>query len=310
MGDRTYSVLFLCTGNSARSILAEAILNKEGTGRFQAFSAGSHPRGQVNPLSLKVLTALDYPTEGLRSKSWDEFAAAGAPEMDFLFTVCDAAAGEACPVWPGQPITAHWGIEDPAAVAGTEIEKERAFSLAARYMKNRIAAFLSLPLESIDRLWLTTHLQAIGKHEGLEAELVASSDPDFGSAVRFAGLPTQDLGHSTGHFFRFSDGKDETVGYGGIELGGDTALLRSIVVLPSHQGRGSGSAITRSILRYAQARGAKAAYLLTADCEPFFRKIGFQKVERGEAPTSILESTQASGLCPSTASMMTRSTNL
>ena len=142
MADRVYNVLFLCTGNTARSILAESILRKDGAGRFHAFSAGSHPKGAVNPFALKVLESFDYPTDGLRSKSWDEFAAPGAPEMDFVFTVCDNAAGEACPVWPGQPMTAHWGIEDPAAVEGTDIQKEAAFVLAARYLKNRISVFV------------------------------------------------------------------------------------------------------------------------------------------------------------------------
>jgi arsenate reductase len=169
MADRLYNVLFLCTGNSARSILAESILQKDGAGRFRAFSAGSHPKGAVNPFALKVLKALDYPAEGFRSKAWDEFAVPGAPVMDFVFTVCDSAAGEACPVWPGQPMTAHWGIEDPAAAEGTDLEKERAFSTAARYMRSRIGAFLSLPLGSIDRLALGAKLRSIGSMEGSTA---------------------------------------------------------------------------------------------------------------------------------------------
>lgn len=169
MTDRIYNVLFLCTGNTARSILAESILSKDGAGRFRAFSAGSQPKGIVNPFALKVLKALDYPTEGFRSKAWDEFAVPGAPVMDFVFTVCDSAAGEACPVWPGQPMTAHWGIEDPAAVEGNDIEKERAFSQAARFMKTRISAFLALPLESIDRMALGTKLRGIGAMEGSTA---------------------------------------------------------------------------------------------------------------------------------------------
>lgn len=164
--DRVYNVLFLCTGNSARSILAESILNTEGKGRFRAYSAGSQPRGEVNLLALKELATLGYPTEGFRSKSWDEFAEPGAPEMDFIFTVCDSAAGEACPVWIGHPMTAHWGIEDPAAVEGSEMEKGRAFAQAARFLKNRIMAFLSLPLASIDKLALESHLHQIGQMEG------------------------------------------------------------------------------------------------------------------------------------------------
>lgn len=169
MSDRIYNVLFLCTGNSARSILAESILGKDGAGRFKAFSAGSQPKGQVHPIALKVLAAMDYPAVGFRSKSWDEFAAPGAPVMDFVFTVCDSAAGEACPIWPGQPLTAHWGIEDPATAEGSDIDKERAFSTAARYMKSRIAAFVALPLASIDRMALGTTLHRIGRMEGATA---------------------------------------------------------------------------------------------------------------------------------------------
>ncbi len=142
----TLNVLFLCAGNSARSILAESILRKEGKGRFRAFSAGSHPKAAVNPFAFKVLESYNYPTNDLRSKSWDEFAAPGAPAMDFVFTVCDTAAAETCPVWPGQPMTAHRGIEDPAAVEGTDIQKEAAFVLAARYLKNRISIFTNLPI--------------------------------------------------------------------------------------------------------------------------------------------------------------------
>ena len=161
-----YNVLFLCTGNTARSILAEAILRKDGEGRFRAFSAGSQPKGRVNPFALKVLASFGYPTDGLRSKSWSEFDGAHAPVMNFVFTVCDNAAGEACPFWPGQPMTAHWGIEDPAAVEGTDLETEAAFVAAFRYLKNRIDAFASLPLDSIDQLSLGTRLREIGRLDG------------------------------------------------------------------------------------------------------------------------------------------------
>lgn len=163
---RIFNVLFLCTGNSARSILAESILNKDGDGRFRAFSAGAQPKGTVNPFAVKVLQSFDYPFEGFRSKGWEEFAGPDAPVMDFVFTVCDSAAGETCPVWPGQPTTAHWGIEDPAAIEGGDMEKERAFSTAARYMKSRIGAFLALPIASIDRMALGTKLRDIGRMEG------------------------------------------------------------------------------------------------------------------------------------------------
>ena len=166
MTEQIYNVLFLCTGNSARSVLAESILRKDGRGRFQAFSAGSQPKGEVNPFAIKVLESLDYPTDGLRSKSWQEFAVAGAPVMDFVFTVCDSAAGESCPVWPGQPMTAHWGIEDPASVEGTDIQKEAAFVTAFRYMKTRISLFTALPLSKIDKMALGSKLRDIGQGEG------------------------------------------------------------------------------------------------------------------------------------------------
>ena len=169
MSDRIYNVLFLCTGNSARSILGEAILNREGKGRFRAFSAGSQPKGQVNPYAIRELDALGYATDGLSSKSWDVFSGAEAPQMDFIFTVCDSAAGEACPVWIGHPLTAHWGIEDPATVQGSEAEVQRAFAQAARFLKNRITAFINLPMASIDRMALERHLREIGSMEGSTA---------------------------------------------------------------------------------------------------------------------------------------------
>ncbi|MCA0344330.1 arsenate reductase ArsC [Shinella sp. 838] len=166
MTDKTYNVLFLCTGNSARSILAESILNNEGGGRFKAFSAGSQPKGEVNPHALTELEALGYPSMGFSSKSWDVFAEPGAPQMDFIFTVCDSAAGEPCPVWIGHPMTAHWGVEDPASVVGSDVEIQRAFAQAARFLKNGIMAFINLPLASIDRMALETRLRQIGAMEG------------------------------------------------------------------------------------------------------------------------------------------------
>ncbi len=169
MSDRVYNVLFLCTGNTARSILAEGILRQAGASHFNAFSAGSQPKGTVNPFALKTLAAYGYPIDGYRSKNWNEYAGPGAPKMDFVFTVCDSAAGEACPYWPGQPITAHWGIEDPAAVNGSDIEKERAFNQAFRFLRNRIQAFVSLPLKSIDHLALETRLNEIGRMDGSTA---------------------------------------------------------------------------------------------------------------------------------------------
>jgi arsenate reductase (thioredoxin) len=161
--DKTYNVLFLCTGNSARSILAEAILQREGSGKFKAHSAGSQPKGEVHPYALDLLKQLNHATQGLRSKSWDEFAVAGAPSLDFVFTVCDNAAAEVCPIWPGQPMTAHWGLPDPAAVEGTEAEKRLAFADTYRMLKNRISVFVNLPVVSLDRLTLQKKLSDIGK---------------------------------------------------------------------------------------------------------------------------------------------------
>jgi arsenate reductase (thioredoxin) len=160
---QVYNVLFLCTGNSARSILAESILNKLGNGQFRGFSAGSHPNGRVNPLVFDLLKQQDFPTEDLRSKSWDEFAGSTGVHFDFVITVCDNAAGEACPVWPGMPVTAHWGIPDPAAIEGSEMEKKAAFAQAFKAMDRRIKLFLSLPIASIDQLRIKERMQQIGK---------------------------------------------------------------------------------------------------------------------------------------------------
>jgi arsenate reductase len=160
---RPFTVLFLCTGNSARSIIAEAVLRQAGGSRFRSFSAGSHPAGRVNAFALDYLRANHLPVDGLRSKSWDEFARPGAPELDFVFTVCDNAAGEVCPVWPGQPMTAHWGVADPAAVEGGDEEKRKAFAETGRLLMNRIRLFASLPLGKLDRLSLAKRLADIGR---------------------------------------------------------------------------------------------------------------------------------------------------
>jgi arsenate reductase len=162
-GKKIHNVLFLCTGNSARSILAEAILNHKVGARFKAFSAGSHPKGQVNPFALAELERSGLPTSGLRSKAWDEFAAPGAPPMDFVFTVCDQAAGEVCPIWPGQPMTAHWGVPDPAAAEGSDSDKAKAFRDTFVALDRRISLFTSLPIDSLDRLALTNRIRAIGR---------------------------------------------------------------------------------------------------------------------------------------------------
>jgi arsenate reductase len=162
MNEKPFNVLILCTGNSARSILGEALINHWGRGKFVGYSAGSTPKGQVHPIALELLRQLNLPTEGLRSKSWDEFAQPGAPELDFVFTVCDNAAGESCPYWPGQPMTAHWGVEDPAAVEGSDTEKWLAFRNAFRELENRIKVFTALPIRTLDRAKLQARLDAIG----------------------------------------------------------------------------------------------------------------------------------------------------
>lgn len=165
MSGKIFNVLFLCTGNSARSILAEALMNQLGQGRFRAYSAGSHPGGIVNRFALELIEKNGLPSDGLRSKSWDEFAQPGGPRMDFVFTVCDSAAGEVCPIWPGQPMTAHWGIEDPSFVPGTDEDRRRAFFKAYVQLRNRILLFVGLPIEKLDRLALKRRLDAIGRTE-------------------------------------------------------------------------------------------------------------------------------------------------
>ena len=175
MSARIYNVLFLCTGNSARSVIAEAIVNREGRGRFRGFSAGSQPKGAVNPGTIGLLQKLNYDTSQFRSKSWSEFAQPGAPPLDFVFTVCDNAAGESCPVWPGQPMTAHWGVPDPAEATGTEAEIALAFKDAYRMLSRRIELFLALPLDKLDRLTLAAKLKAIGKEDGATA--LAKAEP-------------------------------------------------------------------------------------------------------------------------------------
>jgi arsenate reductase (thioredoxin) len=170
MPEQAYNILFLCTGNSARSIIAEAILNKIGAGKFVAYSAGSQPKGQVNPHTIQLLQGLGYETSRLRSKSWHEFAKPGAPPLDFTFTVCDNAAGETCPVWPGQPMTAHWGVPDPAEAQGTPAEVALAFKDAYRMLNQRIGIFVALPIRSLDQLSLQRRLQDIGRMEGATAK--------------------------------------------------------------------------------------------------------------------------------------------
>jgi protein-tyrosine-phosphatase/N-acetylglutamate synthase-like GNAT family acetyltransferase len=306
--DRVYNVLFLCTGNSARSILAESILNAEGKGRFRAFSAGSHPKGQVHPWALKTLDALGYPATGFSSKSWDVFAETDAPQMDFIFTVCDNPAGEACPVWLGHPMTAHWGVEDPAAVGGSDVDVGRAFALAARYLKNRIMLFVNLPITSIDKLALETELRQIGATEGatsLALLPIAGHEAELRSALAAADLPTDDLDEAGRRFFRIARGVD-TVGFGGYELHGDSALLRSVVITPANRHKGLGRRATDLLLRRAYADGARTGYLLTTTAAPFFETLGFKPIDRASAPAAILQTRQAASLCPASAALLAK----
>ena len=175
MADRPFNVLFLCTGNSARSIIGEAILNKLGAGEFRAYSAGSQPKGNVNPHTIQLLQGLGFDTSGYRSKSWDEFAKAGEPKFDFVFTVCDSAAAEACPIWPGQPMTAHWGIADPAEATGTPAEIALAFKDAYRLLNQRIGIFTALPLHALDKMTLQGKLRDIGHMEGSTAKVTEAT---------------------------------------------------------------------------------------------------------------------------------------
>ena len=171
MADKVFNVLFLCTGNSTRSIMAECALNRWGRAHFRAFSAGSHPTGRVNPIALRLLQSLKYDTSGLRSKSWGEFTAPGAPVLDFVFTVCDSAAAGVCPVWPGQPMSAHWGVEDPAAFAGSEAKTRQVFRRVYGYLENRIKIFSALPITSLDRMSLQNQLEQIGTAKPAEADV-------------------------------------------------------------------------------------------------------------------------------------------
>jgi len=173
--DKPYNVLFLCTHNSARSVIAEAIMNRIGAGKFVAYSAGSQPRGAINPNTLNLLNKLGYDTSNFRSKSWDEFAKPGAPEIDFIFTVCDDAAGEVCPVWPGKPLTAHWGVADPSAVKGSELEVALAFQEAYRLLYRRIQLFAALPIRGLDTMTLKARLRAIGREEGATEKAMSAT---------------------------------------------------------------------------------------------------------------------------------------
>ena len=317
---RPFNILFLCTGNSARSILAEAIMNRVGAGRFVAYSAGSMPNGVVQPKALELLSRLGYPLEGLRSKSWDEFAAPGAPKLDFVITVCDNAAGEVCPVWPGQPITAHWGMPDPAAATGSAVQIALAFADAYRVLKNRIELLASLPFDKLDGLAIKTGLNAISRQPEIarapdDASLEAISPEDPESAPLFdtlldwltaAGLPTGDLAVDEPRYFvlRSSDGRP--LAFGGLAGSDADVLLRSLVVDPAQRHSGHGARMLSGLAAIARASGAERLWLLTTDASSWFGSAGWRPLDRSAAPGAVRRFGQFSGVCPDSAALMVR----
>jgi len=303
---KTYNVLFLCTGNSARSILTEAILNQEGAGRFRAFSAGSHPKGAVHPQALRQLAECGLSAGGARSKSWDEFAAEGAPKLDFVITVCYDAAGETCPIWPSQPTTAHWGIPDPAAAPAAT--HERAFRDAYLALENRIRLFLALPLESIDEMSLQTKLREIGKSGSLSltdhdlVRLDSIGMHQMKDALRGALLDADDLDDDA-LAFRLDDA-DGPIGWAALERFGEEALLRSVLIAASKRASGSGAELVRQVMEQARNCGIARLWLLTETAAPFFAKLGFRIVHRSEAPEVIRATSQFASICPASATCM------
>ena len=279
--DSQLNVLFLCTGNSARSVLGEALLNSGRYPGFRGYSAGSRPKGMVHPMSVAVLADAGIATAGLRSKSWDEFAAPGAPRMDHIITVCDNAAGEACPIWPGRPATQHWGLEDPAAVDGDG--QRAAFEATLADLRRRLDAF-------------TGQVTEVVRTE------VSADDGELRATLTDAHLPIDDLDHSAGRFFRF-ERNHVLVGFGGFEPYGADALLRSIVVVPDARGTGAGRAIASALEEEMRATGVRRAYLLTNTAEAFFRHLGFGEIARSDAPAAILNTPQATTICTSAAMM-------
>lgn len=299
-----YNVLFLCTGNSARSIFAEAILNKIGRGKFRAWSAGSNPKGEVNPHALALLQRLNFPIEGYRSKSWDEFARPSAPELDFVFTVCDNAANEVCPVWPGQPMTAHWGVPDPAAVTGSEEQLDAAFREAFFRLQRRIELFANLRIDSLDRMALKRRVDAIGAHDTAmhkveRGSTLAQTMVEWLTDER---LPTVDLWDSGGAYFAFGDTRDPD-GFGGTVRSDNVVLLRSIVVNPARRKHGLGARIVEQLVA---AHPGADVWLLTTSAEPFFARQGFGRVAREDAPPAVAASAQFQGLCSASAALMHR----
>lgn len=320
MTEAPHSILFLCTGNSARSILAEAVVNRLGQGKFVAYSAGSHPKDEVHPQALKLLDKLGYDTAGFRSKPWDEFAVPGAPQLDFVITVCDNAVGEVCPIWPGQPISAHWGLPDPAAVTGSETTIALAFAETYRMLSNRIGLFASLPVASLNRQSLKTRMDDIaveGRRTPLSADAqVQFIDPSDASGEALlntfvdwlvaADLPIKDLADDLPRYFVLKDPQGAPLAFGGLAGMGSDLLLRSIVVDPSKRGSGAGARLVEALESVAKQEGVERLWALTTGAEEWLVSRGWRRVDRTAAPQSIQRKGQFKDVCPSTATLLVR----
>jgi len=297
------NVLFLCTGNSARSILAEAVLNglPAARGRFRAFSAGSHPRGEVHPLALEVLRAHDVPVTGLRSKSWDEFGGAEGPEIDLVITVCDQAAAEQCPFWPGHPTTAHWGLPDPALAEGSHDQRRAAFERTLLVLTQRLERLAALPIERLGREALADEVVRIASvaivrtgRDGLAPvlELLAANH------LPLDGLADHD------HVMLTAREDGRLVGCVALELYSDGALLRSLAVDVTTRGSGVGTLLVRAAIDEAGQLGAPGVYLLTTTAERFFPRFGFVEIDRVTVPPGVRGSVEFQTACPATAVAM------
>ncbi|MFO1187183.1 MAG: GNAT family N-acetyltransferase [Alphaproteobacteria bacterium] len=302
--DNPVNVLFLCTGNSARSILAEAILNRIGRARFRGFSAGSQPKGAVNPHALDLLKRLGCDVSYLRSKTWDEFARAGALKMHFIFTLCDSAAAETCPIWPGHPASAHWGLADPAAAADGSPERiAAAFRAAYATLAFRLSQFVRLPFGALDRSSLKLRLNDIGTRD-CPLVPIKPGTPAFEkmrALLAAEGLPTSDLLEGGARYLAI--GADA---FGGLVTLGTAGLLRSITVAPQRRGEGLGALMLEELVAEARMLGIRDLWLLTTNAKDFFARHGFDVAPRSEAPEEVAGTAQFRDLCPETATLMRR----
>lgn len=313
------SILFLCTGNSARSILAEAIMNRIGKGTFVAYSAGSHPKGEVHPQALKLLSRLGYDVSQTRSKPWDDFAAPGGPQLNFIITVCDNAAGEVCPIWPGQPVTSHWGLPDPAAVEGSEAQMALAFADTYRMLHNRIGIFTSLPLEKLSRLALQEKIDTIGKSAEVDVasgdakvQALHPTDPTsqplldkFVDWLQAAKLPISDLADDQPRYFVLKSDSHQALAFGGLVGLGPDQLVRSVVVDPDGRDAGAGTRFLKGLESVALESGAERLWALTGTAAEWFTAAGWSVVDRADAPSEIGKLEQFRSTCPPSARLLT-----